>query len=217
MYSTGISSGFTLILLVIGYVNGRSAACFFNVDVRLPLLPDSRKSLGSRHRLHHTDFPERTVFPPKLSNRIMLPELVYTVVILIIVYPLFNRLNNVCINGNRGVRANLFDRLKNRALKIVSSRVFVLTIILLILFGVLIRKVFVLQIIHGQEYVEEYALRSRRPERSAGPAGIFMTLPAICWLTTRYLTRLRSRIPEAITTAKRRTRCSTRSSSSASI
>ena len=65
----------------------------------------------------------------------------------------------------------MFDRLKNRALKIVSSRVFVLTIILLILFGVLIRKVFVLQIIHGQEYVEEYALQIKKTRTFRGTRG----------------------------------------------
>ena len=65
----------------------------------------------------------------------------------------------------------MFERIKNRLLKIVSSRVFVLTLILLLLFGSLIRKVFVLQIIHGQEYMDEYALQIKKTKTFRGTRG----------------------------------------------
>ncbi|MBQ4361561.1 MAG: rod shape-determining protein MreD [Lachnospiraceae bacterium] len=85
---------YALILLVIGYVNGRFRSMFFNVDVRLPLLLTAASDLGFSLIVCITQFFLRGQF--SFGNyliRIMLPELVYTVVILIIVYPLFNRLN----------------------------------------------------------------------------------------------------------------------------
>ena len=65
----------------------------------------------------------------------------------------------------------MFEQWKNRIFKIVKSRVFVLTLILLLLFGTLIRKVFVLQIIHGQEYMDEYALQIKKTKTFRGKRG----------------------------------------------
>ncbi len=65
----------------------------------------------------------------------------------------------------------MFDSFKTKALKFIKSRVFVFILIVLILFGSLIRKVFVLQIIHGQEYMDEYALQIKKTKTFRGTRG----------------------------------------------
>ena len=65
----------------------------------------------------------------------------------------------------------MFEQIRKRALKLFTSRVFILTFVLVLLFGNLIRKVFSLQIIHGQEYEEEYALQIRKTKTFRGTRG----------------------------------------------
>ena len=65
----------------------------------------------------------------------------------------------------------MFELWRKRALKLLSSRVFILSLILILLFGALLRKVFSLQIIHGQQYVEEYSLKIRKTKIFRGTRG----------------------------------------------
>ena len=73
--------------------------------------------------------------------------------------------------SSKGDPVNLFEQIRKRALKLFTSRVFILTFVLVLLFGNLIRKVFSLQIIHGQEYEEEYALQIRKTKTFRGTRG----------------------------------------------
>lgn len=52
----------------------------------------------------------------------------------------------------------MFEEIKERILNIVASRVTVLFIAFLLLGGILIYRCFDLQIVHGQEYLDEFVL-----------------------------------------------------------
>jgi len=57
------------------------------------------------------------------------------------------------------VRQNLFDKIKEVLSNIFKSRLLVLTIIMFILTFLLIQRIFSLQIINGQEYLDNYTLK----------------------------------------------------------
>lgn len=56
----------------------------------------------------------------------------------------------------KGGQTTLFEDYKDYFKKAIKSRVFVLTIFLFVLMGVLIQHLFKLQIIHGEEYLDEF-------------------------------------------------------------
>jgi len=53
----------------------------------------------------------------------------------------------------------LFDTIKDFFVSFFKSRLFVLTAVMLLLYGVLIQQVFVLQIVNGEEYLNNYRLK----------------------------------------------------------
>ena len=86
---------YALILLVIGYINGRFRRLFFDVDVRLPLAMTAASDLGFSLIVCITQFFLRGHFSFfSYLIRIMLPELIYTVVVLLIIYPVMTRINS---------------------------------------------------------------------------------------------------------------------------
>ncbi len=56
----------------------------------------------------------------------------------------------------------MFDDLKDSILNFVTSRVFVLLIVFLAFFGVLLARIFYLQIIKGEEYAEDFTMQIRK-------------------------------------------------------
>ncbi len=53
----------------------------------------------------------------------------------------------------------MFDTIKDFFVSFFKSRLFVLTVAVIILFGILIQRVFVLQIVNGEEYLNNYTLK----------------------------------------------------------
>ena len=85
---------YALLLLVTGYINGRFRSLFFDQDVRLPLLMTAASDLGFSLIVCLTQFFLRGHFSfGHYLIKIMLPELVYTMVVLLIAYPLIVWLN----------------------------------------------------------------------------------------------------------------------------
>lgn len=65
----------------------------------------------------------------------------------------------------------MFRSLKEFGKKLLKSRLFVLSVVMLILFGVLIQRIFVLQIINGETYLNNYTLRIQKERVISGTRG----------------------------------------------
>ena len=72
---------------------------------------------------------------------------------------------------NEGVLVNLFESIKNFGKKLITSRLFVLSVLMVILFGILLQRIFVLQIINGEEYMDNYTLRIQKERITSGTRG----------------------------------------------
>lgn len=66
---------------------------------------------------------------------------------------------------------DLWERLKARVIEIVNSRAFVVMIVFCVLFAVLVQRVFVLQIVNGQEYLDDYKLQIQKTKEVQGTRG----------------------------------------------
>ena len=64
-----------------------------------------------------------------------------------------------------------FERLKSWILELVKSRMFVLIIVFCVLTGVLVQRVFYLQIVSGQEYLDDYTLKIQKTKEVQGTRG----------------------------------------------
>ncbi len=53
----------------------------------------------------------------------------------------------------------MFDTIKEYIISFFKSRLFVLSVVMIFLFGILIKQVFVLQIVNGEEYLNNYTLK----------------------------------------------------------
>jgi penicillin-binding protein 2 len=60
---------------------------------------------------------------------------------------------------NEGARKNLLDNWKDNLISLVTSRLFVLMLVVIGIGGALIYRVFDLQIVHGQEYLDNFQLK----------------------------------------------------------
>lgn len=65
----------------------------------------------------------------------------------------------------------MFESIKNFGKKLINSRLFVLSVVILILFAILIQRVFVLQIINGKEYLDNYTLLIQKERITSGTRG----------------------------------------------
>lgn len=71
----------------------------------------------------------------------------------------------------KGVRANLFEAIKDVAKKIITSRLFVLSVVMAVLFAVLFARIFTLQIVNGQGYEEKYTVTIAKERTTNGTRG----------------------------------------------
>ncbi len=69
------------------------------------------------------------------------------------------------------MQPNLFNHVKNIWKKLLESRLFLLSIVMVLLFSVLIQRIFVLQIINGKEYLDNYRLLIRKERVTSGTRG----------------------------------------------
>lgn len=65
----------------------------------------------------------------------------------------------------------MFEDFKEIAKKIIKSRLFVLSLIVMVMFAILVQRLFSLQIVHGQEYADNYTLNVERETYSYGTRG----------------------------------------------
>lgn len=65
----------------------------------------------------------------------------------------------------------MFEKIKEKFLNLVTSRLFVLLIIFCLMAGILIMRVFNLQIVHGQEYLDNFKLKIIRERSIASTRG----------------------------------------------
>lgn len=65
----------------------------------------------------------------------------------------------------------MFDRIKNFILNIFTSRLFVLAVVFCLLSSVLIHRVFTLQIVNGQDYLDNYKLTIKKTKEIQGTRG----------------------------------------------
>ena len=75
---------------------------------------------------------------------------------------------------NKGVQADLsslWKRIKSGIAEVLKSRLFVAVIVFCIMSAVLIQRVFYLQIVKGQEYVENYKLQIQKTKDVEGTRG----------------------------------------------
>lgn len=68
-------------------------------------------------------------------------------------------------------RENLFDKLKENIISFFTSRLTILTFVFIFLGGVLVYRCFVLQIVHGQEYLDEFILQTEKTRDIASSRG----------------------------------------------
>lgn len=78
---------------------------------------------------------------------------------------------------------DLKDILRELAQKMVASRLFMLALVFTAMFGILIVKLFNLQIVAGEKYMEDYVRLTQKEVSIPVPAAIFMIITVICWLT----------------------------------
>ena len=66
---------------------------------------------------------------------------------------------------------NLLDRIKAGIIEIVKSRAFVVMIVFCILSAILVQRVFYLQIVKGQDYLDDYKLQIQKTKEVQGTRG----------------------------------------------
>ncbi len=65
----------------------------------------------------------------------------------------------------------MFELIKDYGKKILTSRLFALSVVMIALFGILLQRVFMLQIINGQEYLDNYTLLIKKERVTSGTRG----------------------------------------------
>ena len=65
----------------------------------------------------------------------------------------------------------MFNRIKEWIMEIIKSRLFVTVIAFCVLFAILIQRVFYLQIVKGQYYLDNYKLQIRKTREVPGTRG----------------------------------------------
>ena len=65
----------------------------------------------------------------------------------------------------------MFDKIKERFLNLITSRLFVLVVCFCFLCGTLLHRVFTLQIVHGAEYMDNFKLKIRKERYIASTRG----------------------------------------------
>ena len=65
----------------------------------------------------------------------------------------------------------MFDDFKESFINFITSRIFVLMLVVLLFYGILLGRVFLLQIIHGEDYAESFTMRIKKEINIASTRG----------------------------------------------
>ena len=77
----------------------------------------------------------------------------------------------------------LFREIRDFLWNIIKSRTFILSAVFAVLFGILLQRVFYLQIVKGADYQESFSLRTERRYPWPAPEEISMTGTGKFWPT----------------------------------
>lgn len=66
----------------------------------------------------------------------------------------------------------MFNRLKDSILEVLKSRLFVLIVVFCILSAILVQRVFYLQIVKGEDYLNNYKLKIKKTKNIQGTRGV---------------------------------------------
>ena len=79
---------------------------------------------------------------------------------------------------------NIWDRIKEAGAYLLNSRLVMLILVFCLSSSILIGRLFYLQIVKGEDYLQNYELSIRRTARSREQEEIFMTGTGNCWHIT---------------------------------
>ena len=65
----------------------------------------------------------------------------------------------------------MFSEIKDLIVSVIKSRLFVLVLVFVALFSVLIQRLFTLQIVKGQEYLDTYSLKTEKKQTISSTRG----------------------------------------------
>ncbi len=67
--------------------------------------------------------------------------------------------------------ANLFEFIKSIPKRILEARLFVLCVVIILLFSILLQRIFILQVVNGEEYLDNYTLLIQKERITSGTRG----------------------------------------------
>ena len=80
----------------------------------------------------------------------------------------------------------MFDEFKDKIIGILTSRLTVFTLVFCLLGGILIYRCFDLQIVQGEQYLEEFVLEIEKTRDITSTRAIFMTGTEMCLPITNW-------------------------------
>ena len=79
-----------------------------------------------------------------------------------------------------------FSLIKESIIEHVKHRLFVVTVLFLVLFGILIYRLFDLQIVNGEKYQESFTYKSVKTVAEKRPGEIYTIVTESFWLITKH-------------------------------
>ena len=125
-------------------------------------------------------------------GHLIIPEMLYTVILTLIVYQIILRINRKLVEEEKGVQAGLFnilEHIKETVIRLVKSRMFIASVVFCVLFAILVQRVFYLQIVKGESYLNDYKLQIQKTKRFRVPEDGFWTGTGLFWQTMSLPTR----------------------------
>ncbi len=154
---------------MIGYLNGSFRRLFYDDDIKLPIALIAVSELIYGLVTYFCMYLLRGDFAFEAYLRqIIMPELVYTILVTLILYQIILHINKKLEQKSKGVQVNLYslwERIKSGIAEFVQSRIFVLIIVFCITSAILVQRIFYLQIVKGQEYLDDYKLQIQKTKR----------------------------------------------------
>ena len=148
---------YALIYLMIGYVNGLFSETYFDEDIKLPLLLIAGSEFVYGLLIYFLMFMLRGEFDfVYYLMHVIIPELIYTVGVTLILYQLILWIN---------------QKIKEVFHRIVNSRLTVLILAFCVMFAILVNRLFYLQIVKGDYYLNNYKLQIKKTRELSGTRG----------------------------------------------
>lgn len=155
---------YALIYMYIGYLSGYAHRIYYDDDVKVPMFLTAIADLLYNLSVYGLQFLLRgRLGLGTYLYRIIIPEMFYTVFITLIVYRIFRYINYHYMNITRKEsESNLGTKIKRIFKKISLKRTTVLILVFVIMSVVLVRRLFDLQIIQGEDYISKFQARTTK-------------------------------------------------------